>query len=73
MAATTPLTMVAVGSDPKPKATEATTKIAAVAATYELRKPGRPIAPWHPRAAPKDRERWTAVEPLAGVGADPVN
>ena len=35
MAATTPLTMVAVGSDPKPKATEATTKIAAVAATYE--------------------------------------
>ena len=59
MATTTPLTMVAVGSDPKPKATEATTKIAAVAATYELRKPGRPITPWHPRAAPKDRERWT--------------
>ena len=51
--------MVAVGSDPKPKATEATTKSAAVAATYELRKPGRPITPWHSRAAPKDRERWT--------------
>ena len=59
MAATTPLTMVAVGSDPKQKAKDETTKIAAVAATYELRKPGRPITPWHPRAAPKDRERWT--------------
>ena len=35
------------------------TKIAAVAATYEQRKPGRQITPWHPRAAPKDRERWT--------------
>ena len=58
MAATTSLTMVSVGSDPKPKATEATTKIAAVAATYELRKPGRPIGSWHPRGAPKDRERW---------------
>ena len=59
MAATTPLTMVAVGSDPKQKAKDETTKIAAVAATYELRKPGRPITPWHSRAAPKDRERWT--------------
>ena len=59
MATTTPLTMVAVGSDLKQKAKEETTKIAAVAATYELRKPGRPITLWHPRAAPKDRERWT--------------
>jgi len=59
MATTTPLTMVAVGSNPKQKAKEETTKIAAVAATYELRKPGRPITPWHPRAAPKDRKRWT--------------
>ena len=59
MTSTTPLTMVAVGSDPKQRATEATTKIAAVAATYELRKSGRTIGSWHARAAPKDRERWT--------------
>ena len=60
MATTTPLTMVAVGSDPKQStAKDTTTKFAAVAATYELRKPGRPIGSWHPRAAPKDRERWT--------------
>jgi len=51
--------MVAVGSDPKQRAKEETTKTAAVAATYELRKSGRQIAPWHARAAPKDRERWT--------------
>eukprot|EP00900_Chrysochromulina_parva_P019644 jgi/Chrpa1/27681/Chrysochromulina_OHIO_Genome00026893-RA len=51
--------MVSVGSDPKQRAKEETTKTAAVAATYELRKSGRPIAPWHARAAPKDRERWT--------------
>ncbi len=51
--------MVAVGSDPKQRAKEETTKFAAVAATYELRKPGRTIGSWHARAAPKDRERWT--------------
>ena len=51
--------MVAVGSDPKQRAKEETTKTAAVAATYELRKSGRLITLWHARAAPKDRERWT--------------
>ncbi len=43
MTSTTPLTMVAVGSDPKQRAKEETTKTAAIAATYELRKSGRTI------------------------------
>jgi hypothetical protein len=48
-----------VGSDPKQRAKDETTKTAAIAATYELRKPGRLITSWHARATPKDRERWT--------------
>ena len=51
-------TMVAVGSDPRSGAAEQLQK-AAGPTTYELRKPGRPINQWHPRATPKGRDVWS--------------
>ena len=49
--------MVAVGSDRSQKAIEPT-QVAATAATYELRVPGRSIGSWHVRADPKRREQF---------------
>ena len=57
MAAQLSPTMVAVGSDRSQKAIEPT-QVAAAAATYELRVPGRSIGSWHVRADPKRREQF---------------
>ena len=50
--------MVAVAADPRSGAAEQLQK-AAGPTTYELRKLGKAIKQWHPRANPKGRDVWS--------------
>ncbi len=52
--------MVAVAADPRSGAAEQLQKAAArPTSTYELRKLGKTIKQWHPRATPKGRDVWS--------------
>ena len=50
--------MVSVAADPRSGAAEQLQK-AAGPTTYELRKLGKTIKQWHPRANPKGRDVWS--------------